>query len=417
LTNVTILDRPTSTRTLVSSVQAAIRGRRRQYQLRDQLTALREAQEALRSADRRKDEFLAMLGHELRNPLAPIRTASEVLARTLPSQGPTQSAVSIVRRQVSHLTRMVDDLLDVSRITQGRIELQRESVEVNSIVAQALEGVEPLIVEKRHNVNVKAHPVPLYVDGDCVRLVQSVTNLLTNSIKYTDDGGNLHVETYTADSMAVISIRDDGVGITADLMPRIFSLFVQSARSLDRAAGGLGIGLSVVERIVEMHGGSVTAFSAGAGLGSTFRISLPRIEPPEGEGAESTPLARSVRRILVVDDNVDAATSLAELLKLDGHLVEAVYSAKAALATVGPFQPDLILLDIGLPDMNGYQVARRIRDLGLTVRIVALSGYGQTEDIRKSQSAGFDAHLVKPVTMDLLERVVAGMAVGEDGIV
>ena len=284
LRNVTVLDRPTSTRTLVSSVQAAIRGRRRQYQLRDQLAALHEAEEALQSADRRKDEFLAMLAHELRNPLAPIRNASEVLARTLPQQSPARAAVDIVKRQVTHLTRLVDDLLDVSRITQGRIQLQRRAVEVKTIVAQAMESVEPLIRDKKHHVTVTAGPEPLYVDGDDARLVQCATNLLTNAVKYTDEGGEIRVETRSEQSNAVISVSDSGVGIAADLMPRIFGLFVQSARSLDRSEGGLGIGLSVVHKLVEMHGGTVTAASAGPGRGSTFEISLPLIAAPPQSG-------------------------------------------------------------------------------------------------------------------------------------
>jgi signal transduction histidine kinase/ActR/RegA family two-component response regulator len=408
LTNVTVLERPTSTRTLVSSVQAAIRGRRRQYQLRDQLAALSNAEEALKSADRRKDEFLAMLAHELRNPLAPIRNATEFLTRTLLRQEPAQAALEIVKRQVGHLTRLVDDLLDVSRITQGRIQLQRRSLELGSIVTQALESAEPLIREKRHQVILTSSSQPLYVDGDSARLVQCVTNLLTNAVKYTEEGGEIRVDTRAEQLRAVISVSDNGIGISHDLMPRIFGLFVQSARSLDRSEGGLGIGLSLVQKLVEMHGGSVEAASEGPGRGSTFKISLPQIAAPQETSAAAAAVSWQRKRVLVVDDNVDAATSLVDLLRLDGHEVQGAYSAKEALESVNLFKPDAVLLDIGLPDMDGYQVAHRIRGIGPSVRIIALTGYGQAEDVQRARDAGFDAHMVKPVDLNALERAICG---------
>jgi two-component system, sensor histidine kinase len=408
-TNVTILDRPTSMRTLASSVRAALRERRRQYQIRDQLTQLRDAQEALRGADRRKDEFLAMLAHELRNPLAPISTANELLARTVAREGPPKAAVEIVRRQVTHLTRMVDDLLDVSRVTQGRIQLQKKPIEVASIISEALEGAEPLLKEKQHRVEFAAHPKPLYVDGDNARLVQCVTNLLINASKYTDSGGNIRIETRAADSRVHISVRDNGVGISADLMPRIFDLFVQSSRSLDRAQGGLGIGLSVVQKIVEMHDGKVTACSGGPGQGSTFEILLPQVASPDVIARHvALPERFGAKRILVVDDNMDAATSLAEFLELDGHAVKAVHTAEAAIQDVLSLHFDVVFLDIGLPIVDGYQVARRIREAGLAVRLVALTGYGSGEDIQTARSAGFDAHLVKPASLDGLRMVISG---------
>jgi two-component system, sensor histidine kinase len=408
LTNVTVLDRPTSTRTLVSSVQAAIRGRRRQYQIRDQLNALRGAEDALRNADRRKDEFLAMLAHELRNPLAPIRTASELLGRLLPWDPKTQAIVDIVKRQVIHLTRLVDDLLDVSRITQGRIQLQRRPLELSPIVAQAMESVEPLLRDKRHKVVVTSCFEPLFVDGDSARLVQCVANLLTNAAKYTDPSGEIRVELRSEQSSAVIVVTDNGVGISKELLPRIFELFVQSERSLDRSEGGLGIGLSVVQRLVEMHDGQVAAASAGPGRGSTFEIRLPTIAAPkEGRNKYTAPSVEP-KRVLVVDDNVDAAASLATFLQLDGHEAEAVYSAKGALEAIATFNPDVVLLDIGLPEMDGYEVAKRIRAGGSSVRLVALTGYGQAEDIQRTHSAGFDAHLVKPVDFVALERTISG---------
>jgi two-component system, sensor histidine kinase len=409
LLNVTVLDRPTSSRTLVSAVHAAIRGRRRQYELRDQLDVLRRAEEALRNADRRKDEFLAMLAHELRNPLAPIRTASELLARAQPLDPRSQSAVAIVQRQVTHLTRLVDDLLDVSRITQGRIELQRRPLEMAAIIAQAMESVEPLLREKRHKVILVASRQPLYVHGDSARLVQCLTNLLTNAAKYTDPGGEVRLELREEQGTAVVSVTDNGVGIPGELLPQIFELFVQSARSLDRSEGGLGIGLSVVQRLIQMHGGQVSAASGGPGLGSTFEIRLPVIAAPSQPVPTSVRAPVLAKRVLVVDDNVDAAVSLAEVLKLDGHTVEAVHSAKAALQSSVAFSPEVILLDIGLPDMDGYQVAQRIRSTGGNVILIALTGYGQIEDIERARIAGFDAHLVKPVDLTRLQRVISGL--------
>jgi signal transduction histidine kinase/ActR/RegA family two-component response regulator len=408
LSNVTVLDRPTSTRTLVSSVQAAIRGRARQYQIRDQLDALRAAEDALRNADRRKDEFLAMLAHELRNPLAPIRTASELLARLLPSDPKTQAIVSILKRQAIQLTRLVDDLLDVSRITQGRIQLQRRPLDLAPILAQAMESVAPLLRDKRHKIVVTSCLEPLFVNGDSARLVQCIANLLTNAAKYTDSSGEIRVELRAEQSSAVIVVTDNGVGITPELLPRIFELFVQSERSLDRSEGGLGIGLSVVQRLVEMHDGQVAAASAGPGLGSSFEIRLPTVAAPREGVQKSTHRAAAPKRVLVVDDNVDAATSLADFLQLDGHQVEAVYSGKGALDAIATFGPEVVLLDIGLPEMDGYEVAQRIRAGGSCVRLVALTGYGQAEDIERTRSAGFDAHLVKPVDFGALERSLAG---------
>jgi signal transduction histidine kinase/ActR/RegA family two-component response regulator len=408
LTNVTVLDRPTSPRTLVSSVQAAIRGRSRQYQIRDQLDALRAAEDALRNADRRKDEFLAMLAHELRNPLAPIRTASELLARLVPSEPKMQAIVAVLKRQAIHLTRLVDDLLDVSRITQGRIQLQRHALDLAPILAQAMESVEPLLRDKRHKVVVTSCVEPLFVNGDSARLVQCIANLLTNAAKYTDTSGEIRVELRSEPSRAVIVVTDNGVGISRELLPRIFELFVQSERSLDRSEGGLGIGLSVVQRLVEMHDGQVVASSAGPGRGSTFEIRLPTVAAPKQSTKKSKPRPGAPKRVLVVDDNVDAAASLAAFLQLDGHQAEAVYSAQGALDAIVTFGPDVVLLDIGLPQMDGYEVAKRIRAAGSCVRLVALTGYGQAEDIERTHSAGFDAHLVKPVDFAALERSLSG---------
>jgi signal transduction histidine kinase/CheY-like chemotaxis protein len=414
-TNVTLLDRPTSARTLISAVQTAIRARHRQYQTREQLEALREAQETLtdrerelHKADRRKDEFLAMLAHELRNPLAPIRNASELLARTLPADSQSQNVVGLVKRQVTHLTRLVDDLLDVSRITQGRIELQRSPIELSSVIEQALESVEPLMREKRHKVRVSSRFDDLHVDGDSARLVQCVANILTNSAKYTDPDGEIQIDSHREGEEAVICISDNGVGISQELLPQIFELFVQSDRTLDRSQGGLGIGLSVVHRLVEMHGGRVTARSPGPGLGSLFEIRLPTVKAPPKPSEESAPGLVDAKRILIVDDNTDAADSLALLLGLDGHTAHPVYGSMDALESMGSFDPQVILLDIGLPGMDGYEVARRMRARGSKAQIVALTGYGQSDDQERARAAGFDAHLVKPVDLQVLRRHLGG---------
>ena len=407
LRNVTVLDRPSSRRSLVSAIQAGLRGRRRQYQIRDQLNALREVEESLRIADRRKDEFLAMLAHELRNPLAAIRTATELLARTLPPQARAQAAAGLVKRQAVHLTRMVDDLMDVARITQGRIQLQRRPLELSSVVAQAIESVEPLLREKRHTVSRISTLEPLYVDGDGARLLQCVTNLLTNAAKYTDPSGQIRVELRGKADTAIIVVSDNGTGISPELLPSIFDLFVQSGRSLDRSEGGLGIGLSVVQRLVRMHGGEVRAASGGPGKGATFEIRLPRVPPPQEPASRSPEPKIDPKRILVVDDNADAANSLVELLRLDGHEADAVYTAKGALPAVETYSPDVVLLDIGLPEMDGYQIAQEIRKSSSGIRLIALTGYGQAEDIARTRAAGFDAHMVKPVDFDVLQRAIA----------
>ncbi|MFL6604950.1 MAG: ATP-binding protein [Steroidobacteraceae bacterium] len=409
-TNVTLLDRPTSARSLVSAAQTGIRARMRQYQLRDQLDALRRAENALRTADRRKDEFLAMLAHELRNPLAPIRNASEFLTRALPQDAQMQATAGIVRRQVAQLSRLVDDLLDVSRITQGRVELQKAPVDLATIASQALESVEPIMRQKRHKVFVASNFSTLRVNGDSARLVQCVSNVLNNSAKYTDPGGEVRIELREEGKFGVIAVSDNGVGIPAELLPRIFDLFVQSPRSLDRSQGGLGIGLSLVRRLIDMHGGHVQARSDGPGRGAVFEMRLPLLPYcPTSESEAPTP-ALSRKRILIVDDNSDAADSLTMLLNLAGHAAEAVYTAGDALSRVNSTAFDAVLLDIGLPDMSGFEVASQIRAVNQVIIIVALTGYAQAEDISRSRAAGFDAHLAKPVDLQALMSTVGTLA-------
>ncbi len=370
-----------------------------------------QARVALETADRQKNEFLAMLAHELRNPLAPIRNAGEILSRTLPANSPTHAAIAMVKRQVAQLTRLVDDLLDVSRITQGRVELKREPLDLANVVNQAVEMVEPLFRERQHEVSVVSSYPALHVNGDTTRLVQSVVNMLTNAAKYTDVGGKIRVHTRADGRCALVEISDTGAGISSDLLPRVFDLFVQGDRTLDRSSGGLGIGLSVAKRLIEMHGGRVAAASPGLGRGSTFSLWLPLIERSSVPRSDSAPPRQPPKRILVVDDNVDAADSLALVLQLDGHATQAVYSAKEAIEQAVAYHPDVILLDIGLPEMDGYEVAKLIRagGQGGDVRLVALTGYGQSDDLRRAREAGFDDHLVKPVDFSTLTRCLTGL--------
>jgi signal transduction histidine kinase len=364
---------------------------------------------ALQNANRRKDEFLAMLAHELRNPLAPIRNAAAILARTVPEQADTYAVVSMIRRQTDQLTRLVDDLLDVSRISQGRIDLKQETLNVAPLVEQAFETVAPLFQDKQQEVSLSPSYEPLHVVGDVTRLVQSLVNVLTNAAKYTDRGGKIRIHTRGSPDEVFIEVSDNGVGISAELMPQIFELFVQGDRTLDRSEGGLGIGLAVVKKLIEMHGGQISARSEGLGRGSTFELRLPRARAPVVADTVAASAAASVRRVMIVDDNVDAADSLGLLLGLEGHQIECAYSATAALQRVAAFAPQVVLLDIGLPDIDGYEVARRLRALpgGAAMTLVALTGYGQAEDRERALASGFQTHLVKPVDLVVLGRILA----------
>jgi signal transduction histidine kinase len=367
------------------------------------------ADTALRDADRRKDEFLAMLAHELRNPLAPIRTAAEVISRRVADDVTTQRAAEVVRRQAVQLTRIVDDLLDVSRISMGHIELKRETLLLSEVIDHAMETVAPLFRAKHQVISVASGLDPLYVRGDRARLVQSFANVMTNAAKYTEAGGKISIHVSSTDDSVQVTIRDTGAGISPEFMPRLFELFEQADRTIDRAEGGLGIGLSVVKKLIEMHGGRITARSEGLGCGSTFEFVLPRVAPATRPDESTQSPGVSPRRILIVDDNADAATSLSELLKMDGHHTHPAFSAEEALSLAQSFVPDVVLLDIGLPRMDGYEVARRMRHslLRKGSKLVAVTGYGQAQDRERTQAAGFDAHLVKPVDLAALNRLLA----------
>jgi signal transduction histidine kinase len=376
---------------------------------------LRARELALREADRRKDEFLAMLAHELRNPLAPIRNANELLRKILNVADPrVENAIAITRRQVAQLTRLVDDLLDVSRVTQGRIELQRRLIDIPHIIMQAIEAVQPILRDRQHrlvSVHSAEHPA-LYVNADPARLMQCVVNVLTNAAKYTDPHGEITVQTRAEGNYAVIEISDTGIGISPELLPRMFDLFVQGNRSPDRSEGGLGVGLAVVKRLVEMHQGSVVARSDGPGHGATFEIRLPLTERLPAPSAESAPRRLPAARILIVDDNHDAADSLAALLALEGHIIEMAYSSADALRRAVPFRAQVVLLDIGLPEMDGYEVARRLRRMPelRDTRLIAVTGYGQKQDREQAAAAGFAEHLVKPVSPASVARALGGLA-------
>ena len=364
------------------------------------------ADAALRDADRRKDEFLAMLAHELRSPLAPIGAAAEVLTRCLTDDDSAKHAAEVVRRQTTHLTRIVDDLLDVSRISTGHVVLKRETLLVSEVVDLAIETATPLWRTKQHQVTRHAAQERLYVNGDKTRLVQILGNVMTNAGKYTDAGGQIGIHVSATGTTVKIEISDTGEGISAEFMPQMFDLFAQAERTLDRAQGGLGIGLPLVKKLVEMHGGSISVRSEGLRRGSTFQISLPRVAAPPAVDAGCARVSVAPRRILIVDDNADAALSLSQLLGMDGHHTQPVFSAEDALSQAITFAPEIVLLDIGLPGIDGYEVARRLRASALPVKIIALTGYGQLEDRERTEAAGFDAHLLKPVDFAALTRLL-----------
>ena len=372
-----------------------------------------KAREAAEEASRRKDEFLAMLGHELRNPLAAILTATDLLAKTDGTMDErAQRAVAVVARQSQHLTRMVEDLLDLSRITQGKLELHKQLVELRAVVADALESARAPIDRRGHDLAVDLPAEPVWLEADAVRLAQLLANLLDNAAKYTLEQGRIRLTAEREDGQVRISVEDTGIGIPQEQLGNVFTLFKQLGTSLERAAGGLGVGLALVRSLAEMHGGSVEAASEGIGKGSKFTVRLP-VAPTLRAAAVPTQAKRAAvtsRRVLLVDDNEDLAEGFAVALAMSGHAVRVAQDGPAALEAMHAFAPDLVLLDIGLPGMDGCEVARRMRmeRKSSDLTIVALSGYGREEDRRRSAAAGCDAHLVKPVDIDELLRLVGG---------
>ena len=389
--------------------------------LQSEVAERTRVEQALKAADRHKDEFLAMLAHELRNPLAPILNAVQLIRKKPVTDPQLLWSRDLIERQLRHLTRLVDDLLDVSRITRGKINLSRETVEVAELVARAVETVQPLIVERGHRLTLDVAPESIRVFGDPLRLTQALGNVLSNAAKYTDSGGHISLTARLVDGEVEIRVRDSGIGIPADLQPMIFDMFTQLNHQTGRTQGGLGIGLALVRKLLEMHGGAVSAFSEGNGQGSEFLITLPvipdEVNAANGRAAlasESEPggaLPQVRRRILVADDNSDALESLATLLELSGHEVFSAANGALALESAERHLPEVALLDIGMPKLDGYEVARRIRaqPWGRRITLVALTGWGQESDRRRSGEAGFDSHLVKPLDLDKLTALLENL--------
>jgi signal transduction histidine kinase/ActR/RegA family two-component response regulator len=409
LGNVTLLERPLRLTALLSAVRTAMRARRRQYQIRGHMEERERAAEALRLADQRKDEFLATLGHELRNPLSPLLAGLQLL-RMARGDGETLDRVGgIMDRQVSHLVRLVDDLLEVSRITRGVIDVRREPLELATLVRSAIDTTRPMFEGASHELNVDLPSEPIVIEGDAVRLTQVFANLLTNAAKYTNHGGRIDVAVRRTGRFATISVRDNGIGIPREHLDSVFEMFMQVDRSSRQAQGGLGIGLTLVRSLVAMHGGSVEARSGGPGKGSEFIVTLPTVAVHElpSRGVDEVPMLPP-RRMLVVDDNRDAADTLAALLGRLGATVAVAYGGAEALERMSTFAPDVVLLDIGMPELDGYEVARRIRASGETeMHLIALTGWGQDQDVRRSREAGFDHHLVKPPDIERLREIIA----------
>jgi PAS domain S-box-containing protein len=374
---------------------------------------LRAAQDELEETARRKDEFLATLAHELRNPLAPVRNSLEILRRSREKPGLVDQALSTMERQMTHLERLVDDLIDISRINRGWLELRKSPVELASVVFQAVETVRPMAERKGHELTVTLPTQPVFLEADPVRMTQIVTNLLTNAVKYTPDGGRIVVHGAVEPDRLALSVRDNGIGIPVEMLPRVFEMFTQIHRREEASRGGLGIGLSLVKRLVEMHDGTIEASSDGLGAGSTFTLRLPVLAGrPAPAGPAPAPVAAGApRRILVADDNEDAARTLEALLGLSGHETRLAFDGQEALEQARRFRPDVVLLDIGMPKLSGHEAARLMRQepwFEGTV-LIALTGWGQEMDRQKSREVGFDHHLVKPIDPGALLGLIASL--------
>ncbi|HEY6820509.1 MAG TPA: ATP-binding protein [Burkholderiales bacterium] len=409
LGNVTLLERPIRVSALASTVRTALRARQRQYQARAQLAEREATAQALKEADRRKDEFIATLAHELRNPLAPLRNALNVLHLTA-AGGPAAQLHEMMERQVLHMVRLVDDLLEVSRITRDKIDLRKSVIDIERVIESAVETSRPAVESGRHRLVIQRTAEPLYVDADAVRLAQVFANLLNNAAKYTDEGGEIVLRTEKEDGHVAVSVRDNGVGIAPGALGRVFDMFMQGESARARGQGGLGIGLTLARRLVEMHGGEITASSEGLGRGSEFVVRLPLHSPLDAAAPAPAPATASptLARVLVVDDNRDAANSLGALLRMLGAEVDVVHDGESALRAFGVQRPEVVLLDIGMPGMDGYEVARRLRERtdARDVLLVALTGWGQEKDRLNSKAAGFDHHLIKPADLGALRSLL-----------
>jgi signal transduction histidine kinase/ActR/RegA family two-component response regulator len=407
--NITIIERPVRPETLVSTCEVALRSRRRQYQVRDLLRQLDEA-------DRRKDEFLAMLAHELRNPLAAVANAVSLL--NAPAESDREWAAAVIARQSAQLARLIDDLLDVSRITTGKIRLSREIVDAAAVLDRARDAASPLVHARKHDLLCHYTAGSLWVDADPTRLEQIILNLLTNAAKYTPAGGRIELSGALSGAEILITVRDNGIGIAPERIPEMFQLFAQGERSIARSEGGLGIGLTIVQKLVEMHGGRIEAQSAGPNLGTTFKLRFPLAQKPAGTNG-TLKISTDVllrRRVLIVDDNVDTAQGLSRLLTRAGHETALAHDGMQALAKAREQTPEVIVLDIGLPGMDGFEVVKLLRQETSCAGaiIIAVTGYGQPEDRQRALDAGFDHHLVKPVHFDDLRMLLQREASAPD---
>lgn len=408
LGNVTLLERPLQVTTLISAIRTALRARERQYQIRAHLAERGSAMETLKEADRRKDEFLATLGHELRNPLSPLLTSLHLLKMSGHSKRIVARTVAVMERQVHFLVRLVDDLLEISRITRGVIDVTMKPLDLGAILTAAVDSSRPVVESARHELIVRGPAEPLMVDGDAIRLTQVFANLISNAAKYTDVGGHIWIDARREGPEAVVSVRDDGIGIAPEHLTSVFDMFTQVNRSDRRTQGGLGIGLTLVRSLVSVHRGSVVARSEGVGQGTTFEVRLPVVLDRQPSAEEPSVLGPFPDcRVMVVDDNHDAADMLGMLLRTLEATVRTVHSGPDALSVIDDFDPDVVLLDIGMPFMDGYEVARRIRRRrGKSVLLIALTGWGQEEDVRRAERAGFDHHLVKPPNLEKLGKLL-----------
>jgi CheY-like chemotaxis protein len=380
------------------------------------ITDRRQLEDSLRAADRKKDEFIALLAHELRNPLAPIRNGLQVMRLAGADTAAADRARAMMDRQLSHMVRLIDDLLDISRINRNKMELRRARVLLADVVSSAVETARPLIDAEGHELIVSLPQKPIYLDADLTRLAQVFSNLLTNSAKYTERGGRIWLSAERHGTDVAVSVRDTGIGVPAESLASIFNMFAQVDRPTERASGGLGIGLALVKGLVEMHGGTVTAESGGQSQGSTFTVKLAALAAaPEAVTAATTDHGPAVagpkRRILVVDDNRDGADSLAMMLRLMGNEVRTTYDGVDAVAAAEQFLPEVVLMDVGMPRLNGLDATRRIRTLecGRRATIIALTGWGQEGDRERSREAGCDGHLVKPVNLPDLEILLSAL--------
>ena len=403
--NVAVLERPLNPVSLISAVRVGLRARHRQFEVRDLLQQRAEAV-------RKRDEFLAMLAHELRNPLAPMRNSVYIMKRLEIADELFAKTRDLIDRQVTHMARLVDDLLDVSRLELGKVQLQMEPLDLNSAITSAAEACLPVATARGHRMEVRLAREPLYINADPVRLEQIICNLVTNAAKFTPEGGEILVEAVDAPDTAAVSVTDSGVGIRPDMLNSVFDLFTQDTSTLERSGGGLGIGLTIVQRLVQLHGGTIEAASRGPGRGSRFTVRFPKTttQPFAGREHERASPAPKPKRVLVIEDNADIRESLGMLLRMWGHGVEFAATGPDGLRRACDGEPDIALIDIGLPGLNGYEVARHIRSRDTAwakkVTLVALTGYGRDTDREDALKAGFDCHLVKPIEPEVLAKTL-----------